>query len=130
MLDTLQTGRTHDNVPAYLQQAPPPALARLYAEAGAAALSLVTDAERFGWSFVFHLFLPDDFPDTRGVASAPWWRQVYGADWAHPAGPQSDLDGVDDETPEDETERKRWLRDWYADLVEKRAAFFRAQAQR
>jgi sulfatase modifying factor 1 len=53
-----------------------------------------TEAERFGWSFVFHLFLPDDFPDTRGVAATPWWRQVYGADWAHPAGPQSDLDGL------------------------------------
>jgi len=56
----------------------------------------VTDAQRFEWSFVFHLFLPDDFPDTRAAAAAPWWRQVYGADWSHPAGPQSDLDGLDD----------------------------------
>ena len=55
-----------------------------------------TEAERFGWSFVFHLFLPDDFPDTRGVAATPWWRQVYGADWAHPAGPHSDLESLDD----------------------------------
>lgn len=55
-----------------------------------------TEAEKFGWSFVFHLFLPDDFPDTRGVAATPWWRQVYGADWAHPAGPQSSLDGIGD----------------------------------
>ena len=47
----------------------------------------VTDAERFEWSFVFHMVLPDDFPDTRAVAATPWWRQVYGADWAHPAGP-------------------------------------------
>jgi len=53
-----------------------------------------TEAERFEWSFVFHLLLPDDFPDTRGVEQAPWWRQVYGADWAHPAGPQSDLNGL------------------------------------
>lgn len=51
----------------------------------------VTDAERFGWSFVFGGLLPDDFPDTRGVAAAPWWRQVYGADWAHPEGPQSSV---------------------------------------
>ena len=36
----------------------------------------VTDAERYGWSFVFGGLLPDDFPDTRGVADAPWWRQV------------------------------------------------------
>lgn len=52
----------------------------------------VTDAERYGWSFVFHSLLPDDFPSTRAVASTPWWRQVEGADWAHPSGPQSDLE--------------------------------------
>ena len=34
--------------------------------------------------------LPDDFPDTRGVVGAEWWRQVFGADWRHPEGPQSD----------------------------------------
>ncbi len=56
----------------------------------------VTDAERFEWSFVFHMFLPDDFPETRAVAATPWWRQVFGANWAHPAGPQSDLDGLYD----------------------------------
>ena len=27
-------------------------------------------------------------------ADAPWWRQVYGADWRHPEGPQSDVDGA------------------------------------
>ena len=49
-----------------------------------------TDAERFGASFVFAGLLPDDFPPTRAVAAAPWWRMVEGADWAHPEGPQSD----------------------------------------
>jgi formylglycine-generating enzyme required for sulfatase activity len=57
------------------------------------ATGYVTGAERAGWSFVFGGLLPDDFPDTRGVANAPWWRQVYGADWRHPEGPQSSLDG-------------------------------------
>ena len=52
--------------------------------------------QTFGWSFVFGGLLPDDFEDTAGVAAAPWWRQVFGADWAHPDGPQSDLDGRDD----------------------------------
>jgi formylglycine-generating enzyme required for sulfatase activity len=56
----------------------------------------VTAAQSFGWSFVFGGLLPDEFPDTAGVAAAPWWRQVFGADWAHPEGPQSDLDGRDD----------------------------------
>jgi formylglycine-generating enzyme len=51
----------------------------------------VTDAERWGWSFVFGGLLPDDFPPTRGVREAPWWRQVDGAQWRHPEGPQSDL---------------------------------------
>jgi formylglycine-generating enzyme required for sulfatase activity len=55
------------------------------------ATSYVTEAERFGWSFVFAGFLPDDFPPTRAVAQTPWWRQVYGASWRHPVGEQSDL---------------------------------------
>ncbi len=53
----------------------------------------VTEAERYGWSFVFAGFLPDDFPETRAVAAAPWWRQVYEATWRRPEGPHSDLDG-------------------------------------
>lgn len=65
-------------------------------EAFVQSTGYTTEAERFEWSFVFHLFLPDDFPDTRGVAATPWWRQVYGADWAHPAGPQSSLDDASD----------------------------------
>jgi sulfatase modifying factor 1 len=51
-----------------------------------------TDAEQYGSSFVFAGFLPDDFPPTRGVAAAPWWREVPGADWAHPEGPHSDVE--------------------------------------
>ena len=57
-----------------------------------AATGHVTDAERYEWSFVFAGLLPDDFDETRAVAQSPWWRQVYGADWRHPDGPQSDLD--------------------------------------
>jgi len=52
----------------------------------------VTDAERYGWSFVFGGLLPDEFPDTRGIVGAPWWRQVYGADWRRPEGPRSSID--------------------------------------
>src|SRR5690606_13039627 len=41
-----------------------------------AATGYVTLAEREQWSFVFAGLLPDDFPPTRGVEGAPWWRQV------------------------------------------------------
>ena len=52
----------------------------------AAATGYRTDAERFGWSYVFHLFLP---PAARHDAppGASWWRKVDGADRAHPEGP-------------------------------------------
>jgi len=52
----------------------------------------VTGAEHFGWSFVFAGLLPDDFELTRGAAHAPWWRQVFGAAWRHPEGPQSHIE--------------------------------------
>jgi sulfatase modifying factor 1 len=56
------------------------------------ATGYATDAERYGWSFVFGGFLPDDFEDTRGAAEAPWWRQVFGASWRNPEGPGSGID--------------------------------------
>jgi formylglycine-generating enzyme required for sulfatase activity len=56
-----------------------------------AATNYVSDAERIGWSFVFAGLLPDDFAETRGVAAAPWWRQVFGANWRQPDGPHSDI---------------------------------------
>ncbi len=57
-----------------------------------AATGYVTDAERIGWSFVFHLFVdPGDARCVRegAVPGAPWWRAVDGADWRHPEGPSS-----------------------------------------
>ncbi|WP_084510338.1 formylglycine-generating enzyme family protein [Nocardia lijiangensis] len=53
-----------------------------------------TDAERYGWSFVFAGLLPEDAPPTRSVAGAPWWRQVEGAEWRRPSGPGSHIDDV------------------------------------
>jgi formylglycine-generating enzyme required for sulfatase activity len=60
------------------------------------ATGYVTDAERYGWSFVFAGQLPDDFPPTRGVVDAPWWRAVEGATWDHPFGAQSGIDHLVD----------------------------------
>ena len=50
-----------------------------------------SDAERYGWSFVFAGLLPAGYPLLNAVPQAPWWRQVYGADWRHPEGPTSSL---------------------------------------
>ena len=56
------------------------------------ATGYATEAERFGWSFVFEGLLPDDFPPTQSVVQSPWWRRVDGSDWRHPEGPQSSVD--------------------------------------
>jgi formylglycine-generating enzyme required for sulfatase activity len=56
-----------------------------------------TEAELFGFSAVFHLALRAKAADIVGpAAGTPWWAGVRGADWRHPGGPQSDLDGLDD----------------------------------
>ena len=51
-----------------------------------------TEAERFGWSLVFHSFVPHAAHDPSAQGPS-WWRRVEGADWAHPEGPGSDLAG-------------------------------------
>lgn len=57
----------------------------------------VTEAERFGTSAVFHSVVAAADRDVLGRSpSAPWWIEVRGADWRHPAGPGSDLEGLSD----------------------------------
>lgn len=51
-----------------------------------------TEAEAFGWSFVFWSFLPPELQQTASPAGTPWWKQVFGADWRHPEGPGSSID--------------------------------------
>jgi len=56
-----------------------------------------TEAERFGYSAVFHLALAADDGDVLGQPpQTPWWLGVRGADWSHPGGPKSDLVGLGD----------------------------------
>lgn len=52
-----------------------------------------TEAERFGWSFVFYRFLSAKAEKKvlGAVDSAPWWRAVGGACWRHPEGPGSGI---------------------------------------
>jgi formylglycine-generating enzyme len=59
------------------------------------ASGYVTEAERFGWSFVFWADIPRDryrdlVSDT--VAQTPWWCQVRGSKWNSPEGPGSSID--------------------------------------
>ena len=51
----------------------------------------ISEAERFGWSYVFHKHLTAKARENaRGVAGgAQWWVGVEGASWKHPEGPGS-----------------------------------------
>lgn len=57
-----------------------------------------TDAQKFGYSYVFHLFLDRMLKGRllmmgRQLRGLEWWFHVEGADWNHPEGPNSNLDG-------------------------------------
>jgi formylglycine-generating enzyme len=58
------------------------------------ATSYKTEAERFGWSFVFWAHVPRarfrELVKDR-VADAPWWCLVPGASWNSPEGPGSEI---------------------------------------
>jgi sulfatase modifying factor 1 len=45
------------------------------------ATGYATEAERYGWSFVFGGLLPDNFPPTQAVVGAPWWRKARNLRW-------------------------------------------------
>lgn len=48
-----------------------------------------TVAEAEGWSFVFHLLLPEPDRWPQSPQGLPWWRKVDGASWQRPEGPES-----------------------------------------
>ncbi|NXD05975.1 SUMF1 enzyme, partial [Nothocercus nigrocapillus] len=53
----------------------------------------VTEAEKFGDSFVFEGMLSEEVKAEihQAVAAAPWWLPVKGANWRHPEGPDSNI---------------------------------------
>lgn len=56
-----------------------------------------TEAETFGYSAVFHLALATADDDILGrPPQTPWWFGVRGADWRHPGGSESSIDGLED----------------------------------
>ena len=54
------------------------------------ATSHVTEAERWGWSFVFWSDVPKSAGPTEGVVGSEWWRRVDGATWRAIHGPGSE----------------------------------------
>ncbi|KAF7206398.1 inactive C-alpha-formylglycine-generating enzyme 2 [Nothobranchius furzeri] len=52
-----------------------------------------TEAETFGWSFVFQDFVSGEMKSrvTQRIESAPWWLPVERAFWRQPAGPDSGI---------------------------------------
>lgn len=64
------------------------------------ATDYVTEAERFGWSFVFHLHLSPKYAEKlRGdarVPQTPWWLAVPGAKWDRPFGERSTIKKIMD----------------------------------
>ena len=52
----------------------------------------ITEAEEFGWSFVFHNQVPDDYGYSEAVPGIDWWRRVDGANWSAPNGPGTETD--------------------------------------
>jgi formylglycine-generating enzyme required for sulfatase activity len=56
-----------------------------------------TEAESYGYSAVFQLAIQAEPDEVMGpAAGTPWWAGVRGADWRHPGGSRSDLDGLDE----------------------------------
>ena len=53
-----------------------------------------TEAELFGWSFVFSSFISDKTAKRvrQNVAETPWWVVVEGAYWRQPEGPDSSVE--------------------------------------
>lgn len=59
----------------------------------------VTEAERFGWSFVFEKEIPPEIHQRQTfqrVAGTPWWCGVPGSYWQKPSGFDSSIAGKDD----------------------------------
>jgi formylglycine-generating enzyme required for sulfatase activity len=57
----------------------------------------ITEAEKFQWSFVFHLLVSKQTKKnvSESVSSAPWWLKVEKAYWRSPYGPDSNIEDLE-----------------------------------
>jgi len=56
------------------------------------ATGYITEAEHFGWSYVFSSFVSEDTKAKHCIGApqtTPWWLAIEGAYWAKPEGPDS-----------------------------------------
>ncbi|MEM7303221.1 MAG: formylglycine-generating enzyme family protein [Pseudomonadota bacterium] len=67
-------------------------------DAFVSATGYISEAERFGWSYVFQGQLPEQALLEGADSHAQWWFSVQGANWKHIVGPQSDM-GCNPEHP-------------------------------
>lgn len=51
-----------------------------------------TEAERFGWSFVFRNAVEDKRLIDTYAEAVPWWCKIKAADWLDPKGPATQID--------------------------------------
>lgn len=56
------------------------------------ATNFVTEAEQFGWSFVFWSAVSKDIEMTQAAIETQWWRKVDGATWRDINGPGTEAE--------------------------------------
>jgi len=58
------------------------------------ATGYITEAEKYGWSFVFYSFVPEKTRPyvAQVVESTPWWWVIKGAYWRQPEGPNTSIE--------------------------------------
>jgi len=59
----------------------------------------VTEADRFGWSFVFWSEVPEHVGATQAVQGIEWWRRVEGANWQNVNGPNTQAEAYHPDHP-------------------------------
>ena len=59
----------------------------------------VTEAERFGWSFVFWPAVSEDIEMTQAAAHVQWWRKIDGSNWRDINGPGTQAAACHDDHP-------------------------------